>query len=124
MAGDGGFMVNVGEMATAAQENLPMVILLFDDKGYGVLRGIQDDVYDRRVGVELFTPDFVELAKTMGFGAARIKNAEEFTAELESAIARRKPSMIVVDMNAVGPMASRSKTGPDIMNNYIPKKRS
>lgn len=123
MAGDGGFMVNVGEMAAAAQENLPMVILLFDDKGYGVLRGIQDDVYDRRVGVELFTPDFVALAKSMGFEAERIKSAEEFKTGLETAIARRKPSMIVVDMNAVGPMANRSKTGPDIMNNYIPKKR-
>lgn len=123
MAGDGGFMVNVGEMAAAAQENLPMIIILFDDKGYGVLRGIQDDVYNRRVGVELFTPDFVELAKSMGFVAERIGNAEEFRAELEAAIARKKPSMIVVDMNTVGPMAKRGKTGQDIMSNYIPKKR-
>lgn len=124
MAGDGGFMLNVGEMATATQEDLPIVILLFDDKGYGVLRGIQDDVYGRRVGVELFTPDFVELAKTMGFEAVRIKDSTEFRAELETAIVRRKPSMIVVDMNAVGPMAHRSKTAPDLMNNYIPRKRN
>lgn len=123
MVGDGGFMLNVGELATAAQEELPMIVLLFDDKGYGVLRGIQDDVYNRRVGVELFTPDFVTLGESMGFESVRIKDAEEFAEELEKAIASKKPSMIVVDMNAVGPMASRGATAPDLVNNYIPKKR-
>jgi len=42
MVGDGGFLVNCGELATAVQENIPVVILLFNDGGYGVLRNIRD----------------------------------------------------------------------------------
>ena len=88
MAGDGGFMVNVGEMVTAAQENLPMIIVLFDDAGYGVLRNIQRAAYGRQVAVDLLSPDFVLLAQSMGFDASRIGSATEFITELEKAVAR------------------------------------
>ena len=72
MAGDGGYMLNVGEMATAAQEDLPLVVLLFDDSGYGVLRNIQDATYGKQVAVDLFTPDFVQLGESMGFTSNRV----------------------------------------------------
>ncbi|KAA9015967.1 thiamine pyrophosphate-binding protein [Niallia endozanthoxylica] len=122
MAGDGGFMVNVGEMSTAAQENLPIIIVLFDDAGYGVLRNIQDAAYGRQVAVDLLSPDFVLLAQSMGFEAARIGSGEEFTAELEKALDSRKPSMIVVDMKAVGPMAKPFGGPPGAAEAFKPKK--
>jgi acetolactate synthase-1/2/3 large subunit len=122
MAGDGGFMVNVGEMPTAVQENLPIIVLLFDDAGYGVLRNIQDAAYGRRVAVDLVSPDFVMLAKAMGFEASRIGSSQEFVAELEKAVARRKPTMIVVDMNAVGPMAKPFGGPPGAAEAFRPKK--
>lgn len=122
MAGDGGFMVNVGEMSTAAQENLPVIIVLFDDAGYGVLRNIQQNAYGRQVAVDLLSPDFVLLAKSMGFEAARIGSSEEFSVELEKAVERKKPSMIVVDMNAVGPMAKPFGGPPGAAEAFKPKK--
>ncbi len=122
MAGDGGFMVNVGEMATAAQENLPIIIVLFDDAGYGVLRNIQDAAYGRQVAVDLLSPDFVQLSQSMGFEAARIGTPEEFVIELEKAVARRKPSMIVVDMKEVGPMAKPFGGPPGAADAFKPKK--
>jgi len=122
MAGDGGFMVNVGEMATAAQENLPIIIVLFDDAGYGVLRNIQQNAYGRQVAVDLLSPDFVLLAQSMGFEAARIGSGEEFTVQLEKALERKKPSMIVVDMNAVGPMAKPFGGPPGAAEAFKPKK--
>ncbi|WP_428908019.1 thiamine pyrophosphate-binding protein [Niallia sp. Krafla_26] len=122
MAGDGGFMVNVGEMSTAAQENLPMIIVLFDDAGYGVLRNIQQNAYGRQVAVDLLSPDFVLLAKSMGFEAARIGSGEEFAVELEIAVERKKPSMIVVDMNVVGPMAKPFGGPPGAAEAFKPKK--
>jgi acetolactate synthase I/II/III large subunit len=122
MAGDGGFMVNVGEMATAAQENLPLIVVLFDDAGYGVLRNIQDAAYGRQVAVDLMSPDFVLLAQSMGFEASRIGSADEFVAQLENAIGRQKPTMIVVDMEAVGPMAKPFGGPPGAADAFKPKK--
>lgn len=122
MAGDGGFMLNVGELATAAQENLPIIVILFDDSGYGVLRGIQDAVYGKQMAVELMSPDFVKLGQSMGFTAEKVDSAAAFEAELEAAVKRRKPSMIVVDMEAVGPMAEPYRGSPAVIQAYRPKK--
>lgn len=124
IAGDGGFMVNVGEMSTASQENLPIIIVLFDDAGYGVLRNIQQNAYGRQVAVELNSPDFVMLAKSMGFEAGRIGSGEEFCTELEKAVESKKPYMIVVDMEAVGPMAKPFGGPPGAADAYKPKKLS
>jgi acetolactate synthase-1/2/3 large subunit len=122
LAGDGGFMVNVGEMATAVQENLPLIVILFDDAGYGVLRNIQDAAYGRQVAVDLVSPDFVLLAQSMGFASARIGSPDEFISELEKAIDRQKPTMIVVNMEAVGPMAKPFAGPPGAAEAFKPKK--
>ncbi|WP_370224544.1 thiamine pyrophosphate-binding protein [Cytobacillus sp.] len=122
LAGDGGFMVNVGEMATAVQEDLPLIVILFDDAGYGVLRNIQDAAYGRQVAVDLVSPDFVLLAQSMGFASAKIGSSEEFASELEKAMDRRKPSMIVVDMEAVGPMAKPFGGPPGAAEAFKPKR--
>ncbi|MEH6991735.1 thiamine pyrophosphate-binding protein [Neobacillus drentensis] len=122
MAGDGGFMVNVGEMVTAAEENLPIIIVLFDDSGYGVLRNIQDAAYGRQVAVDLLSPDFVKLAESMHYAAVRIGSGDEFVSELKKAKERRKPSMIVVDMEAVGPMAKPFGGPPGASEAFKPKK--
>ena len=122
MAGDGGYMLNVGEMPVAVQENLPLIVLLFDDQGYGVLRNIQQNAYGRQVAVDLVSPDFVMLAKAMGYEASRIGSPEEFVSELEAAVAKRKPTMIVIDMNAVGPMAKPFGGPPGAADAFKPKK--
>ncbi|PFJ05310.1 hypothetical protein COD67_06870 [Bacillus cereus] len=122
MAGDGGFMVNVGEMVTAAEENLPVIIVLFDDSGYGVLRNIQDAAYGRQVAVDLLSPDFVKLAESMHFDAVRIGSGDEFVSELKKAKERCRPSMIVVDMEAVGPMAKPFGGPPGAAEAFKPKK--
>lgn len=124
MVGDGGFMVNVGEMVTASQEKLPLIIVLFDDQGYGVLRNIQEAAYGRQVAVDLMSPDFVQLGKSMGYQAKRVGSPVEFVTELDEAIQRRKPSLIVVDMNAVGPMAKPFGGPPGAAEAFRPKKLS
>ncbi|MEK3937221.1 thiamine pyrophosphate-binding protein [Sporosarcina sp. FSL W7-1349] len=122
MAGDGGFMVNVGEMVTAAEEELPLIVVLFDDSGYGVLRNIQDAAYGRQVAVDLLSPDFVKLAESMHFDAVRIQSADEFATELQKAVENRKPSMIVVDMDKVGPMAKPFGGPPGAAEAFKPKR--
>ncbi len=122
MAGDGGFMVNAGEMVTAAEEQLPLIIILFDDSGYGVLRNIQDAAYGRQIAVDLLSPDFVKMAEAMHFDAVKIQSADEFVRELKKSMDNRKPSMIVVDMDKVGPMAKPFGGPPGAAEAFKPKK--
>ncbi len=103
MAGDGGFMVNAGELATAAQENLPLVIVLFHDGGYGILRYLQTAAYGRTRAVDLNYPDYAMMGASMGFTAEKVDSAETFGKAFDNAISQRKPTMIIVDMEAVGP---------------------
>lgn len=102
IAGDGGFMVNAGEMITAVQEDTPIIVLLFDDGGYGILRYYQEAAYGRRAAVDLTNPDFVMMAKSMGFEAEKVTSIESFNEGLANAIASEKPYMVVVDVNEVG----------------------
>ncbi len=106
IAGDGGFMLHVGELVTVVQHDLPVVICLFNDRGYGVLRGIEARQFDgRNFGVDLTTPDFPALAKSMGVQAARVANPAEFESRFREAIASGRPALLDVDMTALSPLS-------------------
>src|SRR6516162_3312473 len=105
LCGDGGLLVNIGELAVARQENAPIVIVLFDDQGYGVLRNIQNAHFEgRKIGVDLRSPDYLEVARGFGFESERVKSPEEFRSLFARAVKAREPWMIVVDSNSIGPM--------------------
>ncbi|MBD8005328.1 thiamine pyrophosphate-binding protein [Bacillus norwichensis] len=102
VAGDGGFMVNAGEMITAVQEDTPIIVLLFDDGGYGILKYYQEAAYGRKTAVDLKNPDFVMMAQSMGFESEKVTSVEGFEKGLANAIASKKPYMVVVDVHAIG----------------------
>ncbi len=105
LGGDGGFLYNVGDLATVRDEQLPLVMVIYDDSGYGVIRNIQDKYLEgRKVGVDLWTPDFVRLADAFRIPAKRVGNTAAFRAALGEAINGRRASLIVVDMEGIGPM--------------------
>jgi acetolactate synthase-1/2/3 large subunit len=66
VAGDGGFLYGVQELATARQYGLPTTLLLVDDGGYGILREYQRDAYGETFAVDLEQPDFPELVRSFG----------------------------------------------------------
>ena len=67
MTGDGGFFLNVGELWTAVQEKFDMTIIVMNDRGYGVIRNIQDAQYEgRHVYSNILTPDFSLVCKAVG----------------------------------------------------------
>lgn len=66
MCGDGGVMFGLGELATAAQERLPLTVLVVDDGGYGMLRYDQDHAGDPHRGVDLLGPDWAALGQAFG----------------------------------------------------------
>jgi acetolactate synthase-1/2/3 large subunit len=103
--GDGGFMLHIGELATAAQYQLPIVVCVFNDRGYGVLRAIQGMRFEgRTTGVDIKTPDFVQVAQGMGVHAEAVGSAAEFESAFDRAIAHSGPVLLDIDMNALVPM--------------------
>ncbi len=113
IAGDGGFMLHLGELATAAQYGLPLVICVFNDRGYGVLRGIQAARFEgRQIGVDLATPDFAALAAAMGIESEAVKGADEFRSAFGRAVECSGPVLLDIDMSALEPMRRRAGAPP------------
>lgn len=106
MVGDGGFMLAAPELATLAEENLSVVVLLFNDRGYGILRNVQDKQYGRRVGVDLSPVDFCGLANSLGIPAMRVATAEAFGTGVKSALSSGGPFLVEIDLEAIGPMTA------------------
>jgi acetolactate synthase-1/2/3 large subunit len=95
LVGDGGFLFACGDLATAAQERLPVTVLLVDDGGYGMLRYDFTKDGEKPVGTELEPPDFVALARAFRIAAEEV-TVEELGEALGRHIASGEPSMLVL----------------------------
>ena len=105
IAGDGGFMLHVGELAVAVQYRLPVTICLFNDRGYGVLRRIEETRFEgRRFGVDLATPDFPALARSIGLDAHAVASVAEFRTAFREAADADGPVLLDIDLNALHPI--------------------
>lgn len=103
LAGDGGFILNLGELATAVQERADMVIVLMNDKGYGVIKNIQDAQYGgRRHYVDLHTPDYAALAKSLSLRHTRVSSLADIGTALEQATVEPGPFLLEIDMLSIG----------------------
>jgi acetolactate synthase-1/2/3 large subunit len=99
IAGDGGFMYNVQELATAAQYGIPVVAVVFNDNAYGNVRRIQREHYGNRViASDLTNPDFVRLADSFSIFSQRATSPDELQAALDQALARDEPALIEVPL--------------------------
>ncbi|WP_199507237.1 MULTISPECIES: thiamine pyrophosphate-binding protein [unclassified Psychrobacter] len=105
LVGDGGLMLGVGEIATAVQENVNMVLMVMNDGGYGVMRGIQKQYFDgRQYYNELHTPSFVALGEAMGCTSYLASSLEEFDTTIKEAMKQEGMCLVEVNMNAIGPL--------------------
>jgi thiamine pyrophosphate-dependent acetolactate synthase large subunit-like protein len=96
VSGDGGFLYACGELATAAQERIPLKAVIVDDGGYGMLRFDQELKGDPREGVDLHTPDFVALARSFGVHADSVDGlGESFEGMLALHLRMHEPSVLV-----------------------------
>ena len=103
LVGDGGLMVNVGELATAVQENANVMIVLMNDQCYGVIRNIQDAQYGgRRMYVDLHQPDFAPFCASLGLTHYRLSSLEGADNVISEGLAKQGPVLLEVDMRAVG----------------------
>lgn len=97
IAGDGGIMYQIGELATAAQHDLAVVAVVFDNALYGNVRRIQEERYGNRlIASDLINPDFVRLAESFGVSAFRAADPSELERALREALALGKPALVHV----------------------------
>ena len=114
LAGDGGFILNLGELATLVQENANVVILLMNDQRYGVIRNIQDAVYgSRHCYVDLHTPDYSKLAESLSLRHGLVTDLKDFGKVVDGALAQPGPFLLEVDMLAVGSFATQFAGPPN-----------
>ena len=102
--GDGGLMLSIGELATCAEHQIPVIICVFNDSGYGVLRIIQDSVYGHRHGTDLPKNDFVKIAEGMGVAAEHVRGIDEFEQAFSRAVANPGPTLLDIDMDYLAPI--------------------
>ncbi len=106
LTGDGGFMLNLGELACAVQERANVMIVLMNDARYGVIRNIQDALYDsRHCYVDLLNPNFQTLCDSLKVPFWRLNEPDQATPVLQQAWAIDGPAVVEVDMAAWGPFA-------------------
>ena len=110
--GDGCFMMNGQELATAVQHDLPVIFVVVNNGMYGTIRMHQERHYpDRVIGTELKNPDFAALARAYGAAGETVTRTEQFAPAFERARTAGKPSLIEirVDPEALTPRQSLSQ---------------
>lgn len=106
LCGDGGFMLNVGELACAAQERADVLFLVMNDQRYGVIKNIQDDIYGgRHCYVDLHTPDFSQFCQSMQVPHFKTRGSDDVQQVLAQALQCTGPVVLEVDMPSWGAFA-------------------
>ncbi len=97
-------MFHATELATAAQYQLPITVIVMNDSGYGVLRWLQDTKFGRINETDLGKMDFTKIADGMGMPGERVSNVAEFKRALDTSLKTAGPYLIDVDMEHFAPM--------------------
>ncbi len=104
ISGDGGFMYQAGELATAMRHNLPVVAVVFDDGAFGNVKRIQAERFGNRlIAHDLANPDFHDFARSFAMRAWRADDPQSLETALAAALETGAPALIHVK---VGEMPS------------------
>jgi thiamine pyrophosphate-dependent acetolactate synthase large subunit-like protein len=96
VAGDGGIMFTVNELATAAEERLPLPVIVWNNDALNAIVEQMDQRQIPRVGVEPKSPDFLGLAQSLGCHATRAASAEHLAQSVRDALIADRPTLIEV----------------------------
>jgi acetolactate synthase-1/2/3 large subunit len=97
ISGDGGFLYQLGELATAAQHGIAVVSVIFDNSAFGNVRLIQRERYGgRHIACDLKNPDFVKLANAFEIAAFRARTPAELETAIKRAFELKAPALVHV----------------------------
>jgi acetolactate synthase-1/2/3 large subunit len=112
LAGDGDFLMNGQEFATAVQYDLPFTTIIVDNGMYGTIRMHQEREYPGRISAtELRNPDFAAYARAFGGFGVSVERTEDFPAAFKAAAASGKPAIVrlAIDPEAITPGLTLAK---------------
>ncbi len=99
IAGDGGFLMNVQEMETARRLDLDLVMLVWEDGGYGLIEWKQENEFKRHTDLAFGNPDWLQLAGAFGWHGHFCDDSSALKGTLEAAFAESGPSLVVVPID-------------------------
>jgi acetolactate synthase-1/2/3 large subunit len=99
IAGDGGFLMNVQEMETAKRLGVDIVVMVWEDGGYGLISWKQDVEFDRHTNLSFGNPDWELLARSFGWHSHRIDRSADVADTLEAAFRESGPSLVVMQVD-------------------------
>jgi len=117
-AGDGDFLMSGQELATAAQHDLPIVVVVVNNGMYGTIRMHQERHFPGRVvGTDLVNPDFAAYARAFGAHGETVTQTSEFADALERALAADTSALIElqIDPDAINPRTTLTKIRADAL---------
>ena len=97
LIGDGGIQFTIAELICAAELELPLIILLWNNQGYGEIRRYMEEGGLPLIGVNIKTPNFEPLAAGFGAGYRRITDKQQLLESLQSDIKGKQPIIYEID---------------------------
>ncbi|MEM0987457.1 MAG: 5-guanidino-2-oxopentanoate decarboxylase [Pseudomonadota bacterium] len=101
ICGDGGLQFSLAELGTAVEEQLPLILLVWNNQGYGEIKDYMVARQISPVGVDLHTPDFVAIAKAYGCEAMLMEDLADLPGLLTEATTRKGPTVIEIPEEVV-----------------------
>jgi acetolactate synthase-1/2/3 large subunit len=103
LIGDGGLQFSVQELASAVEAGIATAVVIWNNTSYGEIKGFMAERGIPQIGVDIFTPDFVGLAKALGCEASRPVSIAELETELKASATRTIPT--IIEIQAGSPLA-------------------
>ncbi|WDZ76242.1 thiamine pyrophosphate-binding protein [Ensifer adhaerens] len=106
LAGDGDFLMNGQEFATAVQYDIPVIVIVVDNSMYGTIRMHQEREFPGRVSATLLkNPDYAAVARDYGGYGERVERTEDFAPAFQRALESKRPSILhcILDPQAITP---------------------
>ena len=97
VSGDGGIQFTLGELATAVELGLPVPTLLWNNHGYNEIREYMAERGIPQIGVDIYTPDLLAIARGFGCEAVRAQSISQLQDELRNSQTRAGPTVIEID---------------------------
>ncbi len=99
LIGDGGLQFTLPELASAVEARTPVIVLLWNNQGYEEIKKYMVNRAIEPVGVDIYTPDFIGVAKALGCAAEAISSVAQLRSALRAATDRQGPTVIEIDQN-------------------------
>ncbi|WP_315928326.1 5-guanidino-2-oxopentanoate decarboxylase [Mesorhizobium sp. SP-1A] len=97
LAGDGGIQFTLPELGAAREAGLPLIVLLWNNNGYGEIKAYMEARGIEPIGVNIYTPDFLAIARGFGCEAENLDDPRDLPAKLKAAAQRNRPTVIEID---------------------------